>query len=92
MDSISQKLWLYYIFLSEAALQIHQMLSVEEILKYSKDVMTTMGEWELVGITGKKYQLPAGDGEMYEEIRFFVRKYCNPLKSHVVLFYLFTQP
>lgn len=57
------------------AVQIGQTSSAEEILKYSKDMMTTMGEWELVGLTAKKFQLPAGDGEMYEEIRFSVRKY-----------------
>lgn len=34
-----------------------------------------MGEWELVGLTVKKFQLPAGDGGIYQEIRFFVRKY-----------------
>lgn len=72
---ISQKLWLYYIFLSVAALQISQALPVEEILTYSKKVMTTVGEWELVGITVKTLQLPAGDGEAYQEIRFFVRTY-----------------
>lgn len=34
-----------------------------------------MGEWELIGLTAKKFQLPATDGELYDEIRFFVRKY-----------------
>ncbi|XP_044056991.1 5-hydroxytryptamine receptor 3A-like isoform X1 [Siniperca chuatsi] len=57
---------------SITALQIGLILSVEEILKYSKEVMTTMGEWELVGITVKKYQLPASNGDIYEEIRFFI--------------------
>lgn len=75
IDYISQKLWLYYIFFSEAALQLNQTLSVEEIFKNSKEVMTTMGEWELVGLKVKKYEPPAGDGEIYEEIRFFVSKY-----------------
>ncbi|XP_070765026.1 5-hydroxytryptamine receptor 3C-like [Enoplosus armatus] len=54
------------------ALQLGLTLSVEKILKHSKEVMTTTGEWELVGITVKANQLPASDGEMYEEIRFFV--------------------
>ncbi|TKS74671.1 5-hydroxytryptamine receptor 3C [Collichthys lucidus] len=57
--------------LGVAALQLNQTLSVEEIFKNSKEVMTTMGEWELVGLKVKKYEPPAGDGEIYEEIRFF---------------------
>ncbi|XP_076581984.1 uncharacterized protein LOC143317998 [Chaetodon auriga] len=55
-----------------AALQIDQMLSAEEIFKYSKKAMKTMGEWELVGLTAKTDHLPAGDGEIYQEIRFSV--------------------
>lgn len=59
------------IFISASAVQIDHA-SVEEIFKHSKEVMTTMGEWELVGLTVKKFQAQAGDGEMYEEIRFIV--------------------
>lgn len=57
------------------AVQIDQALSSEEIFRYSKKAMKTMGEWELVGLTAEKKELPAGDGEPYQEIRFFVRKY-----------------
>ncbi|XP_041791270.1 5-hydroxytryptamine receptor 3A-like [Chelmon rostratus] len=54
------------------AVQIDQALSSEEIFRYSKKAMKTMGEWELVGLTAEKKELPAGDGEPYQEIRFFV--------------------
>lgn len=37
--------------------------------------MTTMGEWELIGLTVKKFRQLGSDGEFYDEIRFFVRKY-----------------
>lgn len=65
------KLRLNDIFISVSAVQIDHA-SVEEIFKNSKEVMTTMGEWELVGLTVKKFQAQAADGEMYEEIRFIV--------------------
>lgn len=47
-------------------------ISAEEIYKTSKEMMTTVGEWELTGVTVEKLSLAAGDGEMYEEIRFYV--------------------
>lgn len=77
-----------------SAIQIGNKSSVEEILKYSKEVMTTMGEWELVGLTVTKFQQPTGDEEFYEELRFFVRntRNCSLLKLHIVhRFYSFTQ-
>lgn len=49
-------------------------ISAEEIYINSKEVMTTVGEWELTGVTVKKMNLPAGDGKMYDEIRFHVSK------------------
>ncbi|XP_040896406.1 5-hydroxytryptamine receptor 3A-like [Toxotes jaculatrix] len=55
-----------------AAVQLDLSETAEEILEYSKEVMATMGEWELVGITAKKYQFPAGDEEIYEELRFHI--------------------
>ncbi|XP_071344148.1 5-hydroxytryptamine receptor 3A-like [Trachinotus anak] len=54
------------------SIQLGLIISTEEISEYSKNVMTTMGEWELIGITAKKYVLPAGQDELYEELRFFV--------------------
>lgn len=48
--------------------------------------MTTMGEWYLTGITLKTYDLEAGDGEPFQLLRFFVRKYC--LLCHRVLLLL----
>lgn len=52
--------------------------SAEEIYINSKEVMTMVGEWELTGVTVKKLNLQAGDGKMYEEIRFHVSLfYCT---------------
>ncbi|KAI9517345.1 hypothetical protein NQZ68_004562 [Dissostichus eleginoides] len=56
----------------KAVLQINIFTSVEDILNQSKKVMTTMGEWELIGLTVQRFTLPAGDNELYQEIRFFV--------------------
>ncbi|XP_047442817.1 5-hydroxytryptamine receptor 3E-like [Mugil cephalus] len=55
-----------------AAMHLEVMDSVENIFRNSKDVMTTMGEWELVGITMKEYKLLSADNQLYEEIRFFI--------------------
>ena len=41
-------------------------------LRRSKDVMTTMGEWRLVGITVTLLELPT-QSEPYQELRFYVR-------------------
>uniref|UniRef100_UPI0037E9847E 5-hydroxytryptamine receptor 3A-like n=1 Tax=Semicossyphus pulcher TaxID=241346 RepID=UPI0037E9847E len=54
-----------------SAVQINHT-SVEAILERSRKVMTTMGEWKLVGITVKIYRLPTSSGDDYQEIRFFV--------------------
>lgn len=47
-------------------------ISAEEIYLNSKEMMTTMGEWELTGITVENLNLLAGDGRKYQEIRFHV--------------------
>ncbi|XP_059196363.1 5-hydroxytryptamine receptor 3A-like [Centropristis striata] len=54
------------------AIPINRSSSAEEIFKFSKKVMTTMGEWELIGITAKTFLLPASRNETYQELRFFV--------------------
>ncbi|KAK7889363.1 hypothetical protein WMY93_024923 [Mugilogobius chulae] len=42
-------------------------------LQISKDVMTTMGEWELVGLNVKRFEFPSGIGNgFYQELRFYV--------------------
>uniref|UniRef100_A0A8C3A0I9 Uncharacterized protein n=1 Tax=Cyclopterus lumpus TaxID=8103 RepID=A0A8C3A0I9_CYCLU len=61
-------------YLHQTALQIDLSSTVADILKYSKEVMTTMGEWELVGLTVNTYLPPAGNEDVYEEMRFFVIK------------------
>lgn len=52
--------------------------SVEDIYINSKEVMTMVGEWELTGVTAKQLYLQAGDGKMYDELRFHVSlpNYC----------------
>ncbi|XP_068176265.1 5-hydroxytryptamine receptor 3C [Antennarius striatus] len=47
--------------------------SVENITKYSKMVMTTMGEWELLDITSNKFTLGRDDGEPVDELAFHIR-------------------
>lgn len=70
---------LYSVFISVSAVQINHKSPVEDILKHSKEVMTTMGEWELIGLSVRKFQQPTttttGKQEFYEELRFFVRKH-----------------
>ncbi|XP_075342272.1 5-hydroxytryptamine receptor 3A-like [Odontesthes bonariensis] len=56
----------------EKDIQLELIGSSDEILQRSKEVMSTMGEWSLVGITAKKYSLPASFGEYYQELRFFI--------------------
>ncbi|XP_075878693.1 5-hydroxytryptamine receptor 3C-like [Nelusetta ayraudi] len=54
------------------ALQMGEKISAEAIFQHSKQVMTSMGEWELNGVTSEKMVLPASDGELYDELRYFV--------------------
>lgn len=55
-------------------MQINHTWSAKEIFEKSKRMMATLGEWELIGITSEKFRFLAGDGEQYEELRFYVRK------------------
>lgn len=58
-----------------------EKISAEEIFLHSKQVMTSMGEWELNGVTAKKMVLLASDGELYDELRYFVRKHFTLITS-----------
>ncbi|XP_071764165.2 uncharacterized protein LOC139918646 isoform X1 [Centroberyx gerrardi] len=60
-----------------SAVQMKLTVSAEDILRNSKDVITTMGEWELVGIRSEKYQPPASGKEHpsddpYDKLRFYI--------------------
>lgn len=55
-------------------MEIRHTLTTGEILQLSKEVMATMGEWYLVGLTAETLHTPASDGEAYQFVRFFVRK------------------
>ena len=61
----------------------------------SKEFMTTMGEWELIGITVEKFVFDADYDDFYEELRFYVRKSYTTLIATVictlVLCYVFKQ-
>ncbi|XP_078114927.1 5-hydroxytryptamine receptor 3E-like isoform X2 [Sander vitreus] len=57
--------------LSMADMPIDLSSTAEDIFRLSKEVMTTKGEWELVGLTTKTFILPAVGGP-YQEIRFYV--------------------
>lgn len=52
-----------------------EKISAEEIFQHSKDVMSSMGEWELHAVKAKKWVLPASDGELYDELRYYVRRH-----------------
>ncbi|XP_071342819.1 5-hydroxytryptamine receptor 3C-like [Trachinotus anak] len=43
------------------------------ITEHSKEVMTTMGEWELLDITSNKYSLGLDNGEYIDELAFHIR-------------------
>uniref|UniRef100_A0A3Q3K2F7 5-hydroxytryptamine (serotonin) receptor 3B n=2 Tax=Monopterus albus TaxID=43700 RepID=A0A3Q3K2F7_MONAL len=54
------------------AVKLTNFTPVEKTLTNSKQSMTTMGEWELVGITLDKYEREDGEGELNQELRYFV--------------------
>uniref|UniRef100_A0AAV2KTY1 Uncharacterized protein n=1 Tax=Knipowitschia caucasica TaxID=637954 RepID=A0AAV2KTY1_KNICA len=53
-------------------LDINSMWEDDLRFNVSKDVMTTMGEWNLVGLSVRKLELPSGDGTTYFELRYQV--------------------
>uniref|UniRef100_A0A8D3DXI4 5-hydroxytryptamine receptor 3A-like n=1 Tax=Scophthalmus maximus TaxID=52904 RepID=A0A8D3DXI4_SCOMX len=59
-------------YLYQYELQIDLLSSAEDMFDFSKEVMATMGEWELIGITVKKFDLTGQDEETYQEIRFYI--------------------
>ncbi|XP_025999033.1 5-hydroxytryptamine receptor 3C-like [Astatotilapia calliptera] len=58
--------------LKSNALQLYLTETPERMFEYSKSRMETMGEWELIGITAKKYTLPSTASGFYDEIRFHI--------------------
>ncbi|XP_034439744.1 5-hydroxytryptamine receptor 3A-like isoform X1 [Hippoglossus hippoglossus] len=56
----------------KSALQINLPRPAGEIFEMSKEMMATMGEWELIGITVEKLVFNANNEEVYEELRFYV--------------------
>ncbi|CAN9500976.1 unnamed protein product [Ophioblennius macclurei] len=44
----------------------------DKIFHDSKEVMATMGEWELIGINFKLREIVSQSGEIYEELRFYI--------------------
>nr|XP_024660891.1 5-hydroxytryptamine receptor 3C-like [Maylandia zebra] len=58
--------------LKSNALQLYLTETPERMFEYSKSRMATMGEWELIGITAKKYTLPSTASGFYDEIRFHI--------------------
>ncbi|XP_053286897.1 5-hydroxytryptamine receptor 3C [Pleuronectes platessa] len=62
-----------YVYRSkESAVQIGLPGPAGEIFEMSKELMTTMGEWELIGITVEKFVFNADYDDFYEELRFYV--------------------
>ncbi|XP_035764120.1 5-hydroxytryptamine receptor 3A-like [Neolamprologus brichardi] len=58
--------------LKSNALQLYLAGTLERMFEYSKSMTATMGEWELIGITAKKYTLPSTASGFYDEIRFHI--------------------
>ncbi|XP_029939279.1 5-hydroxytryptamine receptor 3A-like isoform X2 [Salarias fasciatus] len=55
-----------------AEVEIELQGPADEIFHRSKDVITTMGEWELISINSRIFELISGSGHIYEELRFFI--------------------
>ncbi|XP_061739260.1 5-hydroxytryptamine receptor 3C-like [Nerophis ophidion] len=55
-----------------SSLQLGQIFTTEKILEFSKEIIKTKGEWELIGIAASKNQLLSSVGELYDELRFFI--------------------
>ncbi|KAK2835417.1 hypothetical protein Q5P01_015901 [Channa striata] len=66
-----------YLF-RKSAIMIESSTTAQQIFKDSQQVMETVGEWNLIGIELEKFDLPAGDGETYQELRYFVSLKRNP--------------
>ncbi|XP_067370018.1 uncharacterized protein [Channa argus] len=62
----------------KSAIRMDSTTTAQQIFQDSQKVMATMGEWNLIGIELEKFDLPAGDGETYQELRFFVSLKRNP--------------
>uniref|UniRef100_A0A3Q3GJ53 5-hydroxytryptamine (serotonin) receptor 3B n=1 Tax=Labrus bergylta TaxID=56723 RepID=A0A3Q3GJ53_9LABR len=51
---------------------LHTSKYTPKIVELSKQVMTSKGEWQLVGITVKTYIYPTTSGDPYQQVRFYV--------------------
>ncbi|XP_057696051.1 5-hydroxytryptamine receptor 3C-like [Corythoichthys intestinalis] len=56
-----------------STLRIGRLYSEENIFNFSKRMMATMGEWELIGIKALQQLQNSSNNEIYEDLRFFVR-------------------
>ncbi|XP_072295017.1 uncharacterized protein [Eucyclogobius newberryi] len=58
--------------LKSTDMQMDKAWDDEHRFNVSKEVMTTMGEWQLTGLTASKLELPSTTGSTYIELRFSV--------------------
>uniref|UniRef100_A0AAZ1X740 Neurotransmitter-gated ion-channel transmembrane domain-containing protein n=1 Tax=Oreochromis aureus TaxID=47969 RepID=A0AAZ1X740_OREAU len=49
------------------------------MFEYSKSMMATMGEWELIGIAAKKYTIPSTASDFYDIIHFYISLRRQPM-------------
>lgn len=79
----------HFNFLSVDAIELFSGISAEATLQVSKEVIATMGEWELVGIASDLQTIRPMDGSSYQELHFYVRPCKNlyPLKFSMLLSY-----
>ncbi|XP_063351761.1 5-hydroxytryptamine receptor 3A-like isoform X2 [Pelmatolapia mariae] len=65
--------------LSSNDLQLHLAGTPERMFEYSKSMMATMGEWELIGIAVKKYTLPSTASGFDDIIHFYISLRRQPM-------------
>uniref|UniRef100_A0A669C4B3 5-hydroxytryptamine receptor 3C n=1 Tax=Oreochromis niloticus TaxID=8128 RepID=A0A669C4B3_ORENI len=65
--------------LKSKAVQLYLTGTPESMFEYSKSMMATMGEWELIGIAAKKYTLPSTASDFYDEIHFYISLRRQPM-------------
>lgn len=75
MCGLALSLALLIFLFSAMEIKIFLGISAEEITKASKNVMTTMGEWELLDITAQKLIIDDSTGLYTDELTFFVGYY-----------------
>ncbi|XP_077573944.1 5-hydroxytryptamine receptor 3A-like isoform X2 [Stigmatopora nigra] len=62
-----------------SALRIGRSFSTQKIFDWSKGMMATLGEWELIGIKSSQRLILSSNNQTYEELCFFVSLRRRPM-------------